>query len=640
MSRPPRENNLQPLTKEEVARTIYVGGLTDGAPSDAVLEEILNAGRGLRRWSRVSDADGKSCDFGFAEYEDAASLETAAKLFEDLQVPLKKNGSIVKDDDDKVTTIKLLVIVDPQSDEYIKEWAKGDEDELQFKLDSAQEDLRSIIANYVNRVANGEDTQHDGEADVVVDYAAQANEAAEVMALPTAAEDELADIPADMRETVAAEIAAFRERSNQRDLERLKMEEEVEKAEREKSRGSRFNRLASPPVSAPKGPAGGVNGIPAGPRDRLGNGASSGPKGMRGLQIPKDYVDGVTFVNGNDEDESADDEELESKRQAKRDEELEKIYLEQEKKWLVRERHHAAAVERQKKEEDQDAAYRERKRSEMVEKLQSFDDDDEAIRRGHLFYSDRREWRDRRKPHRQHERHSDDRDRRAEEKQAYAQRRRMEEERDGGDRYRDHPADGRTPRHARDQDADKQGFSLNLGSMGGLGSAPRRTEDREEPEDRVKQTVVEVENLLADGEAGDEEGDERKPLKLVELKPLAPGEKMTDEERTRASNELAKSLPNDTQRLFAWEIKWEHLPEALIREQLRPYIERKVMEALGVQENLLVTSVERIILRHGSADDVVAELEETLDEEAEMVTRRIWKMVVYYSEANARGLIG
>jgi len=104
-----RDNNLQPLTKEEVARTIYIGGLVEGIPNDTFLEELLNVGRGLRRWSRVTDADNKLCDFGFAEYEDSSSLELATKLFEELRVPLSKNGVVEKDEQDKPKTAKLMV---------------------------------------------------------------------------------------------------------------------------------------------------------------------------------------------------------------------------------------------------------------------------------------------------------------------------------------------------------------------------------------------------------------------------------------------------------------------------------------------------------------------------------------------------
>ena len=42
---------------------------------------------------------------------------------------------------------------------------------------------------------------------------------AEVVTIPITVDDELSDIPAEMRETVAKEITAFRDRSKRRDLE-------------------------------------------------------------------------------------------------------------------------------------------------------------------------------------------------------------------------------------------------------------------------------------------------------------------------------------------------------------------------------------------------------------------------------------
>ena len=61
--------------------------------------------------------------------------------------------------------------------------------------------------------------------------------------------------PAEMRETVAKEIWASRDRSTRRDMERLWREEEIEAAERRRTMGQRPSRLASPPSSAPNGPA-------------------------------------------------------------------------------------------------------------------------------------------------------------------------------------------------------------------------------------------------------------------------------------------------------------------------------------------------------------------------------------------------
>jgi hypothetical protein len=93
--------NLAPPTKEEIARTIFIGNITEGVGGDEGLERILRCAGGLRRWTRCTDADNKPCKFGFAEYEDAESLETAAEIFQDVKVPVKRPGSKSKGDNRK-----------------------------------------------------------------------------------------------------------------------------------------------------------------------------------------------------------------------------------------------------------------------------------------------------------------------------------------------------------------------------------------------------------------------------------------------------------------------------------------------------------------------------------------------------------
>jgi RNA-binding protein 25 len=83
---------LSQPTKEEIARTIFIGNITEGVGGDEGLERILRCAGSLRRWTRCTDADNKPCKFGFAEYEDAESLETAAEIFQNVKVPVKKPG--------------------------------------------------------------------------------------------------------------------------------------------------------------------------------------------------------------------------------------------------------------------------------------------------------------------------------------------------------------------------------------------------------------------------------------------------------------------------------------------------------------------------------------------------------------------
>lgn len=90
--RPERDRiqQISPATKEEVIRTIFVGGITEGCRGDEGIERILRAAGNLRRWIRATDSDDKACKFGFAEYDDPESLSTAIEVLKDVEVPIMR----------------------------------------------------------------------------------------------------------------------------------------------------------------------------------------------------------------------------------------------------------------------------------------------------------------------------------------------------------------------------------------------------------------------------------------------------------------------------------------------------------------------------------------------------------------------
>jgi hypothetical protein len=81
---------LLPPKSDEVLKTIFVGNITEGCGGDNGIEDILRCAGNLRKWIRAIDADNKPCTFGFAEYEDSESLETAAEILKEVYVPLRK----------------------------------------------------------------------------------------------------------------------------------------------------------------------------------------------------------------------------------------------------------------------------------------------------------------------------------------------------------------------------------------------------------------------------------------------------------------------------------------------------------------------------------------------------------------------
>ena len=106
-----RITQVQPQTKEEIIKTVFVGGITEGTGGDEGIERILRAAGGLRRWVRATDADDKPCKFGFAEYEDPESLSTAIEVLRDVEVPVKRQTpKEVKTDEDTAVEMSKLVV--------------------------------------------------------------------------------------------------------------------------------------------------------------------------------------------------------------------------------------------------------------------------------------------------------------------------------------------------------------------------------------------------------------------------------------------------------------------------------------------------------------------------------------------------
>jgi len=604
--------SLVPPTKEEIVRTIFIAGITEGAGGDEGIERILCTAGRLRRWDRAVDANGKKCSFGFAQYEDPESLSIAVEILKDIEIPLKNqppsDGVNEETNDENIEKSRLLVFVDDNSLNYLESWQSNraqDPAAEQARLNAARSGLKAALHDLFHPPMY---TKNENAEDTVMPDAERGDNV-EVVNIPLAADDELADIPAEMRETVSQEIAAFRDRSNRRDVERLKREEEMEALERQRNGAPRVSRLASP--GPPTGPAGGSNNIPLGPRG-VPN-APSGPKNQ-GIQIPRDYQNGVQFVNGSgingaangnvwinreEEDDSASDEELERRRVSKKEAEQEKQYLDQERRWLNRERSRTAAVEREKDREDEDEARQEKEKEKAAKRLAEWDDDVEAVRKIEEYYVDRSLWNRNRSLFRAREVTADERDRLAESRENARDTTNQEPARGIADSSREQQAESLESRSApRLGNMPQQPFKLSFGAAAQKAQkvvAPRRT-------------VAEVEGLLENEEDADKGA--KRTLVPIKFDPSTAGAAgLTDEERDQAVRQLAAEIPTDKEGLWSWQVKWEFVDDSIIVEKLRPFVEKKIMEYLGVQEQLLVEVVEEGIRNRGKPQDLVEQLE-------------------------------
>jgi RNA-binding protein 25 len=587
-------------TREEIARTIFVGNIPDGVGGDDGVEAILNTAGGLANFFRATDANNKPQTFGFAEYSDAQSLRTATEIFKDLRVPTKRQKPGPKEDGKEVETTTLQVMVDDASVKYAEEWTKNeDEATVQFRIDSAKESLAQVIARMFNPpnmppMDYGLDT-------AMRDAPPQDSDNVPVLNIDiTAGEDELADIPVEMREIVAAEITAFRDRSIKRDQERLRREEEIEAEQR------RRDRRASPPASTPTAPnGGGANGIPLGPRaDRGVQGAPSGPKGS---QFPRDYQGGVNFINGgaisngvyidrDNDDDSASDSELEQRRKKKQDAELDDIYKKQLTRWLKHEHRNVSSLERTHHLMKNNEAEQKAARDAQAAQLKNFDDDAEASGKRHMYYRDHGEYMRERQKAREREEKDDHIDREQENRELAVQQRQKDHARDEADAFLDQQAEemlqAQVPREPHQ-------FKMSLGA------ATKKLEQTAAP----RRTAADVENLLEDEEIIDQTGTKKRTLIPISFD-AAVRANLTPEEVAEAQKQLARDIPNDKEGLWNWPISWQHVLDKHLDKDIKDWAAEKVLQTLGLQEDLVVDAIIEHLRNRGDPTELVENLQD------------------------------
>lgn len=130
-------------------------------------------------------------------------------------------------------------------------------------------------------------------------------------------------------------------------------------------------------------------------------------------------------------------------------------------------------------------------------------------------------------------------------------------------------------------------------------------------------------NTLGGGDEDDEEEAKKKRRVLV---PLDYGDidnvktnyeeedeedqqHLSTEERAKKVKDLISSIPSSQADLWAYTIKWDELDQDLIESKLHPFVSKKIVDLLGMEEEDLVTFVLDFIRKRKGPDELVTELE-------------------------------
>ncbi|KAJ3272676.1 hypothetical protein HDV01_005312 [Terramyces sp. JEL0728] len=267
------------------------------------------------------------------------------------------------------------------------------------------------------------------------------------------------------------------------------------------------------------------------------------------------------------------------KRQEKREQERLVAFQEREKKFELNQ---VARIKRFQSDLETDQDYevkRQKTREALLEKWRNYDED--AEREKEEYYRDPARWWAKRQRDRQHEIDYDSRDRAAEEEErAFA----LAQERESAQRAEE---------ERRKQEAE---------------SAERRRQNRH-------QEMLEQEQA--------------KKFKITRI--------MTKEERVDAIQKLVSRIPVDKEELWQYPVKWQYL-DSIIEKKLESFLTKKIHEYIGDTEKVLIRFIMKKIVGHSHVQEIYDELEKVLVEETEVFVLKLWRMVIYETEARHVGL--
>lgn len=112
-------------------------------------------------------------------------------------------------------------------------------------------------------------------------------------------------------------------------------------------------------------------------------------------------------------------------------------------------------------------------------------------------------------------------------------------------------------------------------------------------------------------------------------------EKRQREERNQKLLELTNSIPVEKDALFAHPVQWGLVDAALIDSKLRPWITKKIEEYLGASDDDLVSFIVRHIKGQISPAALVEELHAAFDKDAEVFVTKLWRLIIFESQARA-----
>lgn len=147
----------------------------------------------------------------------------------------------------------------------------------------------------------------------------------------------------------------------------------------------------------------------------------------------------------------------------------------------------------------------------------------------------------------------------------------------------------------------------------------------------AKKSIQPINQAFAD-EDDEDSGPQQKRAKLLSESG------MNSEERKKAVKKLVESIPTDRDELFAYKVDWDQLDDNLMKNRIKPWINKKIIEYIGEEEATLHDFICSKIQQRTEPAKLLEEIKVILDDEAELFVKKMWRLIVYETESKRCGL--
>ncbi|KAG0360229.1 hypothetical protein BGZ54_009645 [Gamsiella multidivaricata] len=678
--------------------TLFIGSIAPGI-NNVAMEKLLKTTGNLVKWKRVQDPTSQQWKaFGFAEYADADSLlRTLRVLGQDGQQPKgeKPVGLELTAMDGSGVVKALLVKADEKTRQFLDQY-----EETRPRTIHDTEKDKVALGNAMKIIQKMKDGTLDTSEPEQGSEVKEDTTTEDAATSKPDSESTEAEVSEEQKELIARELNFFRERAALKEKEKREEEEKAERQRanqqhRQQQQQNRDKEAAPQSTTSSSHRMGrerawgGNSGSSSGSTRLMDFVPASGSNHIEVGSGGSSSAPSTIAATAAEHDTSVDSDAEEKARQERKDRELEHSYKERERRWEQREAERARLYEKDKQRDEDYAAEQAAAKEAMAYRYAQWNDDVEREKRHDDYYRDRSRWWQRRQAFLQKEERYDALDREEEKEELEQAAKKAQEanaaaaaaanseiptvDHDGDSAMKDAsssatveetsvstPTSSTTPNPSETALAStilpNQPTKLKLSlatTAGGLKRGSEASSGSGTPTSGTSGSGFVVASEF--GRDDDEEKEVKKRRVLVPLKysddegeadeknqqvnsGLDPVEKAKREQEIKA---LFQSIPADAQGLWNWPIQWQYVfedNELILKEKIRPFASKKVVELLGEEDEELTGFVMEHVRQRKPPQELVDDLTKALDDDAGVLVMKVWRMLIFETESQARKL--